>query len=127
MIEHARDDIPLLELMIADLRKVPDFYRDASALLVADRELRRVVEGLLGFGLAVVARLDSVGGGPAPARKAVAAHHVPRNRRPRGGHARLFIRGPGRSQHPAHRSVSCRTPLDRPVVRTEGGQNDRTV
>src|SRR5438445_4454418 len=67
----------------------------AGALLVADRELGRVVERLLRIDLAVVAGLDLVERGPEPSREAVTSHHVSRDRRPRGGHALFFIRGPG--------------------------------
>ena len=63
---------------------------DARALLVADRELGGVVEGLPDVGLPVLARLDLVERGPEPAGEAVAAHHVGVEQGKRGGHVGPF-------------------------------------
>ena len=68
---------------------------DAGPLLIADRELGRVVERLFHVRVPVVARLDLVERGPEPAREAVAPHDVGGDRGQGGGHALLFIRGPG--------------------------------
>src|SRR5262249_50622434 len=59
---------------------------DAGALLVADGELRGIVEGLLDVGLAVVAGLDPVERAPEPAREPVTPHDMGRNERKRCGH-----------------------------------------
>src|SRR5262249_52375872 len=59
---------------------------DAGALLVADRELRRVVERLFDVGLAIVAGLDPIERAPEPARKPVTTHDVGWNARQRCGH-----------------------------------------
>ena len=65
---------------------------DAGALLVADRELGGVVEGLPHVGLPVLAGLDPVERGPEPGREAVAAHDVGVEERQRGGHDGSFLR-----------------------------------
>src|SRR5262249_5786226 len=67
---------------------------DPRALLVANGELGGVVERLLDVGLAVLAGLDLVEGGPKPAGKAVASHHVRRDRRHRSSHAPFLSEGP---------------------------------